>query len=59
MNSLLISSDYSDLAITCGDGVYKVHKNIVCSRSEFFRRAEKFPGGDVRVIAAEARFLSC
>ncbi|KAG9674738.1 hypothetical protein KCU99_g4228, partial [Aureobasidium melanogenum] len=33
------SSDYSDLTITCGTDVYRVHKAIVCSQSEFFRLA--------------------
>ena len=46
--SLLASSEYSDMTITCGESTYKVHKAIVCSRSEFFRRAERFPGGEVR-----------
>lgn len=55
-NSLLDSSDYSDLTITCGNGVYKVHKNIVCTSSEFFGRAERFPGGEVRVAATICRF---
>jgi len=42
--SCLTSGDYSDLAIKCGDDMYKVHKLIVCTRSEFFARAVKFGG---------------
>ncbi|KAF5545449.1 speckle-type POZ [Fusarium phyllophilum] len=30
---------YSDLIITCGDDVHKVHKAIVCPRSSFFTAA--------------------
>ena len=41
---LFTSGDYSDLTITCGSDIYNVHKNIVCSESEFFERAERFPG---------------
>jgi len=44
IGSCLTSGDYSDLAIKCGDDIYKVHKLIVCTRSEFFARAVKFGG---------------
>jgi hypothetical protein len=44
--SALASGKYSDLTITCGKDTYKVHKNIVCLRSGFFERAERF--GKVR-----------
>jgi hypothetical protein len=43
---LLTSGAYSDLTITCGSDTYKVHKNIVCERAEFFARAVNF-GGEV------------
>ncbi|THX59129.1 hypothetical protein D6D06_02360 [Aureobasidium pullulans] len=33
------SSDYSDMIVTCGTDIYKVHKAIVCAQSEFFRLA--------------------
>ncbi|KAH0148142.1 hypothetical protein KCU67_g11572, partial [Aureobasidium melanogenum] len=45
------SSDYSDLTITCGTDVYRVHKAIVCSQSEFFRlacRTRIDPKGDFK-----------
>ncbi|KAF1940086.1 hypothetical protein EJ02DRAFT_504376 [Clathrospora elynae] len=45
LKSLLSSSEYSDFTITCGADAYKVHKAIVCSRSGFLKRAEKFPFG--------------
>ncbi|KAH9826501.1 hypothetical protein Tdes44962_MAKER00464 [Teratosphaeria destructans] len=40
---LLKSGDYSDLRIKCGDKEFKVHKAIVCARSEYFAKACK-PG---------------
>ena len=40
--SLLESGDYSDFVITCGSDTYNVHKSVVCARSEFFKRAERF-----------------
>ncbi|CAN9427161.1 unnamed protein product [Alternaria alternata] len=40
--SLLESGDYSDFAITCGSDTYNVHKNVVCTRSGFFKGAERF-----------------
>ncbi|KAG9573132.1 hypothetical protein KCU77_g15310, partial [Aureobasidium melanogenum] len=45
------SGDYSDLTITCGTDVYKVHKAIICSQSEFFRlacRTRVDPKGDFK-----------
>ncbi|KAF2107103.1 hypothetical protein BDV96DRAFT_309347 [Lophiotrema nucula] len=38
----LSSGDFHDLVVTCGQDVYKVHKVIVCPRSEFFGRAVRF-----------------
>jgi hypothetical protein len=40
--SLLASGKYSDLVITCGGDTHKVHKAVVCTRSGFFERAERF-----------------
>ncbi|THY95587.1 hypothetical protein D6C93_05001 [Aureobasidium pullulans] len=39
MAALQESAEHSDLTITCGSDVYKVHKATVCSQSEFFRLA--------------------
>ncbi|KAK7569169.1 BTB/POZ protein [Phyllosticta citricarpa] len=36
---LLESGDFSDLKIHCEDAMWKVHKAIICSQSEFFRAA--------------------
>jgi len=33
------SGDYSDLTVICGGDVYKVHKAIICPRSDFFSKA--------------------
>ncbi|KAI5255704.1 hypothetical protein E4T42_01694 [Aureobasidium subglaciale] len=51
MADLQESSDHSDLTITCGSDVYKVHKAIVCSQSEFFHLAccyHNDPDGDFK-----------
>jgi len=48
--SLLTSGDYSDFVITCGSDKYHVHKAIVCSQSDFFKKAERFPGGKVSCL---------
>jgi hypothetical protein len=45
--SLLSSGKYSDFVITCGSDTHNVHKAVVCSRSGFFERAERFPVGTV------------
>jgi len=31
--------DYPDLTVTCGPNIFKVHKAIVCPRSEYFKTA--------------------
>jgi hypothetical protein len=41
---LLVNRKDSDLVITCHSNPYNVQKAIVCSRSGFFERADKFPG---------------
>ncbi|KAJ8106542.1 hypothetical protein OPT61_g9463 [Boeremia exigua] len=46
--SLLASGAYSDLTITCGGRVYKVHRVVVCSRAGFFARAIKFGGQEAQ-----------
>lgn len=40
----LQTGNYSDLTVTCGQDIYKVHKVIICSRAVFFANAIKFPG---------------
>ncbi|KAF5689982.1 amino acid transport gap1 [Fusarium denticulatum] len=37
--NLLKTGDYSDLTITCGKYQYRVHKAIICPRSNFFKAA--------------------
>ncbi|KAI8938337.1 hypothetical protein NX059_005988 [Plenodomus lindquistii] len=44
--SLLASGKYSDLVITCGSDTYNVHESVVCSRSGFLERAERYPQED-------------
>lgn len=51
VNSLLLSGEYSDFTITCQGDTYKVHKAVVCARSGFFKRAERFPTSEVRRFA--------
>jgi hypothetical protein len=43
--SLLDSGKYSDFVITCGFETFNVHKAVVCARSGFFERAERFAVG--------------
>ncbi|KAH6686404.1 BTB/POZ protein [Plectosphaerella plurivora] len=38
MKGLRYSGDYSDMTIVCDEDVYKVHKVVICSRSEYFRK---------------------
>ncbi|EUC41591.1 hypothetical protein COCMIDRAFT_40241 [Bipolaris oryzae ATCC 44560] len=40
----LDSGEYSDLTITCGSDVHKVHKMIVCTQSDFLAAAIRFGG---------------
>jgi hypothetical protein len=47
--SLLTSGAFPDLTVTCGSDSHKLHKNVVCSRADFFSRAVKF-GGKVRQL---------
>ncbi|KAF1848767.1 uncharacterized protein K460DRAFT_384787 [Cucurbitaria berberidis CBS 394.84] len=44
VSALLDSGAFSDLTVTCGSDSYKVHKNIVCARGDFFARAIRFDG---------------
>ncbi|KAI9778216.1 MAG: hypothetical protein M1839_008333 [Geoglossum umbratile] len=37
--SLFQSGKYSDLTITCGSEIFKVHRSVVCPRSQFFAAA--------------------
>lgn len=56
---MLASGEYYDLTIKCGQNSYKVHKNIVCTRAKFFRRAIRF-GGKVRKKTCEkANLATC
>ncbi|KAE9984456.1 hypothetical protein EG328_008755 [Venturia inaequalis] len=41
MPELLDSGEYSDMSVTCRQKVFKVHKAVVCTRSNFFRNAMK------------------
>ncbi|KAI7265124.1 hypothetical protein KC345_g8569 [Hortaea werneckii] len=43
LRKLLETGEYSDLTIKCGDRTFKVHKIIICARSEYFAAACK-PG---------------
>ncbi|KNG50712.1 hypothetical protein TW65_02091 [Stemphylium lycopersici] len=44
MKGFADSPEYSDLTITCGQDVYKVHKVVVCKRAGFFKGAVRFGG---------------
>ncbi|KAI6810336.1 hypothetical protein KC332_g11238 [Hortaea werneckii] len=39
LQKLLDTGEYSDLTIKCGDRTFQVHKNIICTRSEYFAAA--------------------
>ncbi|KAF2023318.1 hypothetical protein EK21DRAFT_105378 [Setomelanomma holmii] len=43
--SLFESGKYSDFVITCGSETYYVHRAVVCARSDFFERTERFAIG--------------
>ncbi|KAF2107105.1 hypothetical protein BDV96DRAFT_654192 [Lophiotrema nucula] len=45
VKQLYASEKYSDLTITCGAVTYRVHKSVVCPRSEFFEKAVRFKVG--------------
>lgn len=36
LSNLFGSSKYSDLTIRCGSDLYKVHRAVICQRSDFF-----------------------
>ncbi|KAF2459116.1 hypothetical protein BDY21DRAFT_267532, partial [Lineolata rhizophorae] len=36
---LFIDPKYADLTVTCGTDVYRLHKSVVCPRSDFFAKA--------------------
>ncbi|OAL00979.1 hypothetical protein IQ06DRAFT_304687 [Phaeosphaeriaceae sp. SRC1lsM3a] len=38
------ATELSDLEITCDNHIYRVHKLVLCTRSQFFANALKFPG---------------
>ncbi|KAF2737119.1 hypothetical protein EJ04DRAFT_129332 [Polyplosphaeria fusca] len=42
LKQLLFSGDYSDFTIVCGERTWKVHKAIICPRSDYFARAVTF-----------------
>jgi hypothetical protein len=52
------TDDYSELIITCGNDTYHVHKMIVCTRSEFFAKAVRFPMVEVSVTSLSTNFVS-
>jgi hypothetical protein len=48
---LLISGEYSDIAITCGDMTFKVHKNIVYTLCPSFKSFDPEDGESVRFFS--------
>ncbi|OCL12363.1 hypothetical protein AOQ84DRAFT_386177 [Glonium stellatum] len=42
LKELLVSGSFSDLTILCGPNEHKVHKAVICPRSEFFNAACRF-----------------
>ncbi|KAF2993658.1 hypothetical protein E8E13_000129 [Curvularia kusanoi] len=46
--NLLVSGDFSDFSIICSSDIYKVHKNIVGTRTGFIARAIKFGGKETK-----------
>ena len=39
LSNIFGSSKYSDLTVCCGSDVYKVHRAVICPRSDFFAAA--------------------
>ncbi|KAI7200301.1 hypothetical protein KC316_g2264 [Hortaea werneckii] len=57
LRKLLNTGEYSDLIIKCGLRTFKVHKAIVCARSEYFAAACKpdaFKEGATGIIALQS-----
>lgn len=51
LSGLLGSGKYSDLTLTCGSQIWKVHKGVMCLQSDFFAKA---CDGDFKVSNARA-----
>ncbi|KAI7237999.1 hypothetical protein KC330_g2867 [Hortaea werneckii] len=57
LRKLLDTGEYSDLTIKCGLRTFKVHKAIVCARSEYFAAACKpgaFKEGETGIIELQS-----
>lgn len=39
MKELFLSGKYSDMTVTCGGRVFRLHQNVVCPQSAFFEAA--------------------
>lgn len=41
IRQLYLDEEYADLELRCGDQSYKLHKAVICNRSDFFKAACK------------------
>ncbi|KAI7332536.1 hypothetical protein KC315_g4609 [Hortaea werneckii] len=39
LHNVFTQGEYSDLAITCGERTWKVHRLVLCTQSDYFRKA--------------------
>ncbi|KAI7763707.1 hypothetical protein LZL87_011564 [Fusarium oxysporum] len=61
LGNLLKTGDYSDFVIICGQARHKVHKAIICPRSDFFKESQtgevELPDDDPFAVSMMIQYL--